>query len=731
MEVGISNITPHQLALIHGTGSASQESRRRWDLPGMFRPIKRCVGVYEFLDHRFRSVDVEEICGGSSTLSYDDFTRDTAGEGCSDRDGPEGGLASSRARWKRGQQPSTGPRMGPSDGCEGLFGGSGLGQGAGMRLLITFARAYPGRSGLMLAALVLAGVAEGVGLSALLPLLQLATETRTGGAATEVMGGGTSGFVGDVLAVFGLTSSVGTLLAGIVLTVVLKSVLVLFAKKQVGYTVAHVATELRLRLLRSLFATRWEYYLGQPVGALANAVATEANRASSAYLFGASLAALLIQSAVYSGVAVMVSWRATVAALAAAICVMFLLSFLVKQSRRAGRRQTKLLKSLLVHLTDSLQSVKPLKAMGRESLADALLESTTVKLNRALQKKVLSKEALTAFQEPLFVSLIAVGLYVSLVRRGMPFASVMVLAFLLARVLLQLGKVQREYQGMASCDSAYWSLEATIQEAARAQEICHGTVTPSLQREIRLEGVNFSYGDRPVLAGADMVLPAGRLTTLVGPSGAGKTTIADLVTGLLSPGSGEVFVDGVSLSQLDVRQWRKMIGYVPQDTVLLHDTIFRNVILGASELGEKDVEEALVAAGAWEFVQAMPEGIHNTVGERGGKLSGGQRQRIAIARALVHRPKLLILDEATSALDPVSEAVICDALWRLRGEITILAISHQTALVDGADRVYHLENATLHLRGCTSSSVDGGSMQGDRPSPSSVDPRPDRETAKG
>ena len=175
-----------------------------------------------------------------------------------------------------------------------------------------------------------------------------------------------------------------------------------------------------------------------------------------------------------------------------------------------------------------------------------------------------------------------------------------------------------------------------------------------------------------------------------------------------------------------------MIGYVPQETVLLHDTIFRNVTLGAPELGERDVEEALAAAGAWEFVQATPEGIQSTVGERGGKLSGGQRQRIAIARALVHRPKLLILDEATSALDPVSEAVICDALWRLRGEITILAISHEPALVNGADHVYRLENGRLHLRTeCTPSGLDGGSMPGNTPSPGPIDTTPGREAARG
>jgi ATP-binding cassette subfamily C protein len=140
-----------------------------------------------------------------------------------------------------------------------------------------------------------------------------------------------------------------------------------------------------------------------------------------------------------------------------------------------------------------------------------------------------------------------------------------------------------------------------------------------------------------------------------------------------------------------------MIGYVPQETLLLHDTVLVNVTLGAPELTEQDVERALRDAGAWEFVTEMPEGIHSVVGERGMRLSGGQRQRITIARALVHKPQFLILDEATSALDPVSEADICRTLGELKGKLTILAITHQQALFDAADRVFRLSNGKVQL----------------------------------
>ncbi len=137
-----------------------------------------------------------------------------------------------------------------------------------------------------------------------------------------------------------------------------------------------------------------------------------------------------------------------------------------------------------------------------------------------------------------------------------------------------------------------------------------------------------------------------------------------------------------------------MIGYVPQETLLLHDTVLINVTLGDPDLTEADVEQALRAAGAWEFVMAKPQGMYSTVGERGDMLSGGQRQRIAIARALVHKPKLLILDEPTSALDRDSEEAICETLQQLSGGITTLAISHQSIFMKTADRAYHLKDGT-------------------------------------
>ena len=562
-----------------------------------------------------------------------------------------------------------------------------------MRILITFARAYPWQTLIMVVAILLSGVVEGFGLTALLPLVALA-------GGEDIMGGkgaAVKRVVNDALYSLGLSPSIGVLLSIVLCGIILKSCLLMFANRRVGYMVARVTTDLRLELLRALLATRWEYFVGQRIGKLGSAFGNEAGRASAAFLGGARMAALAVQAVVYAGVALLVFWRATLVALGGGVLILFTLRRFVQRARDAGKRQTQATKALVSRLTDSFLSIKPLKSMAREYLADAVLVRETTRLNRAVKKQIFAKEALRGFQEPVLTAFLLLGLYAALVWWQMPIADLLVLVFLLGRVLNQLGKIQLQYQEMGTSESAYWSLQQTIEGAEAARETTLGTKVPFLTRAIRLEQVSFAYGDRPVLRNASFAFPAGSFTAIVGPSGVGKTTVVDLVIGLLRPQEGEVWVDDLPLAEIHIKKWRRMIGYVPQETLLLHDTVLINVSLGDRDLSEGDVEWALRAAGAWEFVAGMPEGMLTTVGERGSGLSGGQRQRIAIARALVHKPKLLILDEATTALDPATEAAICATLRELRGELTILAISHQPAILEAADRAYRLQDGVVAL----------------------------------
>jgi len=212
--------------------------------------------------------------------------------------------------------------------------------------------------------------------------------------------------------------------------------------------------------------------------------------------------------------------------------------------------------------------------------------------------------------------------------------------------------------------------------------------------ELRLEDVSFGYGAAPVLQGASFTAMAGQLTALVGPSGAGKTTVFALLTGLVQPQAGCVLLDGTDVTTLPLDRLRAQFAVVTQDAALFDETVRENLTLGHA-VPDADLARALDAAQASIFVQALPQGLDSGVGPRGSSLSGGQRQRVAIARALVRDAPVLLLDEATSALDAASEALVAEALLRISKGRTTLVIAHRLATVRAADRIVVMDQGRV------------------------------------
>ncbi len=565
-----------------------------------------------------------------------------------------------------------------------------------MRTLMTYFLAFPRNSILVLIAFLAAGIAEGLSITALLPLLSI------------VVGDATDSNIGKLIVeslnTIGITPTIGSMLLIIVGGMVLKSLVLLIANRQVGYTVAHVASALRVELIEALLASRWQYYLRHPVGSLANSISSEAYRAANGFEHGASVLALSVQVLIYVIVAMLVSWQAALSSFIIGIVLMSSMYSLVQATKKAGLKQTHYLRQLLSYLSDILGSVKSLKAMARDNVADAILRDQTRQLEKATRREVMSREGLKALQEPIFTALVASGLYIVLVIWELSLPAVTMMVFLLIRILTLMNRMQRRYQLLAVQESAYWALQKAIKEARSAAEMNGGTVQPTLKQGISLHHVSFDYDIKSIFRDLNLEIPVKSFTTITGPSGIGKSTLLDLLCGLAEPKSGEICVDGVPLHEINIREWRHMIGYVSQETILLHDTILNNVLVGTTELSTVDAERALHQAGAWEFVSALPEGLYTVVGERGGLISGGQRQRIAIARALAHQPLFLILDEPTSALDPESEQTICKILQSLAQNLTIIAVSHQPAVVNAADYVFTLskgEDDRLTIDRCT------------------------------
>lgn len=558
-----------------------------------------------------------------------------------------------------------------------------------LRMLGVFVRTYPGRSSLAMLAVFVASLFEGLGMSMLLSMLALTTGAP--GARPSPPQEFAMGLVSQV----GIAPTPFNLLLVAIVLIAMRGVMSLLANRQVGYAVAHIATDLRLTLIRATMSARWRHYLDQSVGGLSNAIATEAQRASEAFQLGAEMAAMVLSSCVYLFVAFSISAEAGIAATLAGTVLLLTMRVLIRKSRRAGEHQTELQKSLLTLIGAQFAAAKPLKAMAREDHVDALLTDQTQLLEKALRRQVIAKEALLALQEPMLAIMVGIGFFLGITVLHMPMAESVVMLFMLARVVSYLSKGQRAYQQVVVRESAYWSMAQAIDEARAQREPPGGSQQVELAREIVFEAVDYSHdGARPILAAASCRIPARGLTLVIGPSGAGKTTLLDLIVGLRHPDRGRILVDGTPLEELDLRHWRRQIGYVPQESVMVDESVSHNLTLGES-VPEERVRAALQAANALQFVEAMPEGLQTRVGPGGSRLSGGQRQRLAIARALIHEPRLLILDEATSNLDPEAQSAVIETVAQLKHRMAVLAVAHQERMGRVADRVYRMADGQL------------------------------------
>ena len=218
------------------------------------------------------------------------------------------------------------------------------------------------------------------------------------------------------------------------------------------------------------------------------------------------------------------------------------------------------------------------------------------------------------------------------------------------------------------------------------------------KKEIEVKRVTYAYpeGEGNVIENACFHIRKGETVAFVGSSGAGKSTIVDILLGLLPPQQGKILVDGMDVYK-NLRTWQKEIGYIPQTIYLSDDSIRNNVAFGIEEenIDEQAVIAALKQAQLYDFVDTLPEGLDTCVGDRGIRLSGGQRQRIGIARALYHKPEILVLDEATSALDNDTEAAVMEAIDSLKGQKTIIIIAHRLTTIKNADTVYKVKDGKV------------------------------------
>jgi ATP-binding cassette subfamily C protein len=554
-----------------------------------------------------------------------------------------------------------------------------------LKIFRIFASAKGTNPWIVLICLVLSSVAEIISMSALLPaLLSVSGEGSRLPPAFDAV-------IKATLAATSLPSSIGGFTIAVVLALALRSLLLAAALTYAGFAIANVSTKIREDLLNAMFDTRWRYFVEHRAGRIANMISVDATRAGQAYMEAAMFVASAVQVVGYLTIAMMASVKFALGGLAVGTLLVAGLGKLIAISRRAGADQTDSTRELVTIVADALNNIKPIKSMARTVPFISMFSANLEKLNKSMKTQVLASKGLDLGNDVLISVLIAGSFYLAVGVWNLSLASVTLMGIIGFQTIAVVRRMQRFMQRSAELEASYYTVHEVSDLLRREAERSGGSADITLNESCRFENVSFAHGDKPTVENVSLDIPAGKITVLQGPSGAGKTTIVDLLLGLHEPSQGTITLDGKPLSTISLKAWRSMVGYVPQELSLLHASLRDNITLGNNELSDDDIMQALKLADADDFVASLTTGLDSNAGEMGGRLSGGQRQRIALARALVGSPKLLILDEVTSALDPETEASICRNAQELAGDYTIIAITHRPAWSRIADRLYKVD----------------------------------------
>ncbi|MBM0742261.1 ABC transporter ATP-binding protein [Phormidium sp. CLA17] len=403
----------------------------------------------------------------------------------------------------------------------------------------------------------------------------------------------------------------------------------------------------------------------------------------------------LLQLIVVLGYMIYLNWQLTLTILIIAPVMAILITWFGERIRKLSYRSQSNVSNLSALLVEVFSGMRLVQAFAAE---DYMLGrfSREAEQNRLARYKT---EKLKAIQAPVVGSLEAFALLFLLLFggwqvstqniTGSAFVSYLAAVIMLIDpIALVTGNYNEFKQGEASLDRVFelLSMQPTVVEKPGAEPL------PPVTGKVEYRDVKFAYKpEQPVLKQLSLLALPGEAIALVGHSGAGKTTMANLLMRFYDPQDGQILVDGVNICDVSLRSLRRQIGIVPQETILFSGTIAQNIAFGQNDLDLDAIETAAKIANADQFIVEFPEGYQTWVGERGVNLSGGQRQRLAIARAVLLNPRILILDEATSALDSESEALVQEALERLMNNRTVFIIAHRLATVRRADRILVLE----------------------------------------
>lgn len=550
-------------------------------------------------------------------------------------------------------------------------------------------RFNPGKFGLTVSLMVFISLTEGIGLLLLVPLLQLVGLDVQQGAMGQIAEG-----IASFFAYLNITPTLSVVLLIYVIIISLNAVLIRIQNTQSSQIQYGFAAYLRKQLFDSITSSNWLFFSRKPSSSFTHALTNEIERISMGTGQFLTLLASFFVLAIYIIFALELSGAIAGLIFLIGMILLLLLKKKTSSSQLTGEDLTKTTKNLYSVTNQHLDGMKTIKSFNMEEKNVETFSGITDVVARKYIETIRGYADVRLIFDVGSVIILSILVFVVVSVIKISTAELLLLLFLFVRIIPRFSTIQRSYQYFINMLPAFMNVMDLKKECDRASEVGITNKNIDFNQEISFKNIYFSYKNDLTIENLNLKIKKGKITALVGLSGAGKSTTADLVMGLLRPSYGEILIDGVPLDQENSFSWRNHLGYVAQDNFLFNDSIRNNLLLAKSDAGEEELKEVLKLASA-EFVFNLPEGLDTVLGDRGVRLSGGEKQRIALARALLRHPSLLILDEATSNLDNKNEKKILESIEKLHGDLTILMIAHRFSTIESADIIYLMEEGHI------------------------------------
>jgi len=467
---------------------------------------------------------------------------------------------------------------------------------------------------------------------------------------------------------------------------------------------ARVTEDLRMRIVDQLQAVALRFYSTTRTGEIINSAKGEMGRMAGLIGVMKTVVERGLLLVAYVAFMAVISWKLTLVVLVLLGVMAGGLTRLIRSVRRQGGRLTRANGRLTSALTEFVGGIRTVVAFNRQEderqrLHDAVREKAeavieTTRRNQAVQP--LSQ----AFVSTIMIIVVALAVQFFVFAGTLDMALLLAFLFALFRAMPVIHQLNSQRGNWAKNQAALENIAALLRRDDKPYLEDGPDEAPALREAITFEDVHFAYEPgEPVLEGVSVRIPRGQTTALVGATGTGKSTLADLIPRFYDPTDGRVCYDGVDVRTFTTQSLRARMAVVSQSTYIFNDTVRANIAYGDPDASFEQIVEGADQANALGFIEDMNDGFDTVLGERGVKLSGGQRQRVAIARALLRDPEILILDEATSALDSVTEKQVQDSLARLMRGRTVVAIAHRLSTIEDADQVVVLEEGRIVEQG--------------------------------